>query len=400
LESDGSGTPGFFERFNYSLQNHANYLTTKFPDTLSNRDSSRNWLGNTLNLKLDWTGQLFKVLNVTPSYSYTGDWSAYSYLTPFDSLNRRPTWNSDVLQGQAGDYIGRQSMSIAMDTKLFGIWRPEWGRFFGIRHTITPGVSYTFAPEVDTNYTMVPHPRMSQANFQSKSKTVGFSLGNAFDLKYLTARDSGRGDGSANLRLLNVSTSTGYNFAADSLQWSLISSAFGIQVIPEYIFSINTQHNVYHRFSSEPNRQQVPELTFWNYGLNKSFNWTGMFNAGILGDSADAPDMLKWSISGDYGFSFSSTRVGENLFRDDIGHSANLSASLAPTPKWTMQYQTRYDFTRGEFASHQFTFKRDLHCWDMTFTWTPLGTLPGWSFVILVRELPDIKLQAGSTSAK
>ena len=41
-----------------------------------------------------------------------------------------------------------------------------------------------------------------------------------------------------------------------------------------------------------------------------------------------------------------------------------------------------------------------LHCWQLDFTWTPTGPAAGWSFALYVRDLPDIKLNAGSTETK
>lgn len=62
-----------------------------------------------------------------------------------------------------------------------------------------------------------------------------------------------------------------------------------------------------------------------------------------------------------------------------------------------MTYSTRYSYTEGRFASHEFTFDRSLHCWMLNFTWTPTGPAAGWSFTVYVKDLPDIKLNAAST---
>ena len=77
-----------------------------------------------------------------------------------------------------------------------------------------------------------------------------------------------------------------------------------------------------------------------------------------------------------------------------------ISASFQPTINWDVSYSTRYDYNEGKFVSHEFTFKRVLHCWQLDFTWTPTGPAAGWSFSVYVRDLPDIKLNAGSTDTK
>ncbi|MBP5350770.1 MAG: hypothetical protein J6Y56_02280, partial [Fibrobacterales bacterium] len=74
--------------------------------------------------------------------------------------------------------------------------------------------------------------------------------------------------------------------------------------------------------------------------------------------------------------------------------SASLNAGLNPSPGWKMSYGTHYNFADAEFAEHRFSFERKLHCWQMNFTWTPVGPARGWSFSVNVTDLPDIKLQA------
>jgi len=394
-----SGFTGVLQRFNYSASNESNYFYRQDRDSLNHADTSRYWLGNTINGGIDWSGQIFDVFNLTPKLSYRGDWTAYRYTNPNDSIiYRQPTWDADVQNGQKGEYFGAYTASIGTDTKLFGIWRPEWGRFVGVRHTLSPGVSYTFTPHQDTLKTFVPHPLLGQTPWQTKQKSIGFSLGNDFDIKYLTFRDTAAtGDGSANLKLLSSRHTTSYNFSADSLQWSPISSSFGIQVIPDYLFSINTQHWVYHRYSDQPAVVQLPELTSWGYELSRSFSWNGKFNAGVPMAKSDEPELRPWSAGFDYRYSFTSNRVGRSLFQETITHSSTIHVSLQPTRKWKMTYATQYDYTEGRFAQHTLTFDRDLHCWSMNFTWTPVGVAAGWHFSIFITELPDIKLQSGDT---
>lgn len=400
LVGDDSPIEDFFSRFNYSFSNRSNYYEVSGRDTAQDKDTTRYWLGNTFTTSLNWSGTLLRVFNVKPNFQYQGDWTAHEYQAPRDSIERSPMWKADVDEGQKGQYYGTYSLGLGMDTKLYGIWRPDWGRFVGIRHTMTPGLSYTWAPELDTNYSFVQHPLMGQRISQTEQKTVGMNLGNDFDLKYLVSGDttkSNEKEGAKNLRILNTRHSTSYNFAADSLQWAPIGSTFGIQVIPDYVFSVSTTHNVYHRFSDQPTVAQTPELTQWGYELSRSFQWGGKFNAGVLSPKEDVPDNRPWNAGFSYRYSFSSSRVGRNLFQDNISHSSSISLGLQPTKHWNMTYSTQYDYNAGEFAKHELNFSRDLHCWSLTFRWTPTGPAAGWYFAIFITELPDIKLQSGDT---
>ena len=401
----------YLEKFNYSFNNRFNLYTRRAQDTINEVDTTAKYVGYTGNYTLDYSMTLFNVLNLTPKASFTGFWTGTSWRNPEDSLIYRERYTSlDPEHDSYGEVAYNHDYSITADTKLYGIWVPEIGRFTGLRHVLSPSVSYTYAPEIDTVKTFAAHPLLGQTPYQIKQKTVGFGLNNDFDIKYLKvvgrAADTTREGGSdavedqyGNRRVLTTRHNVSYNFAADSLNFSDITSSFGLQVLPDYMFTINTRHSVYHKFSDDPNKVQVPELTYWGYELSRAFRWSGNFNGGLPSQMGKY-EMLKWSFGFDYRYTFSSTRVAKDLFQDNISHSTSITATFQPTVNWEMSYSTQYDYNEGKFVTHRFTFNRVLHCWQLDFTWTPTGPAAGWSFSIYVRDLPDIKLNAGSTDTK
>jgi len=406
FESDMSGEnidPPFWEKINYSSSNRFNNHTIKAYDSLKAGDTTAYYTGASGDLRFNYTGTLFNVLNVMPSLNFIGDWTAREYISPGDSLNRNSRFAFEPSKNEYGQYYIKGSGSLELATKLYGFWIPEWGRFVGVRHTLSPTVGYTYAPELDTNKAFFAHPLLGQSAFQNKQQTVNFRLGNDFDMKYLlvsadtASENTDKDDISKNLRILTSNHSTSYNFAADSFQWSPINSTFGLQVLENYIFSVNTIHNVYHLFEDDPKKVRFPQLTDWRYGLSYRFEWAGDFNAGLPSRKSKYK-YNPWSAGVDYSFSFSSTRVGKNTFRDDYRHFAMLSASINPTRKWNLQYSSQYSFEEGQFTTHTLQFFRDLHCWKMDFTWRPAGAAPGWSFSIYVTDLPDIRLSASNTN--
>ena len=408
---DDHSIESYLEKFNYSFNNRFNFYTVRAQDTVNEVDTTAKYVGYTGNYTLDYSMTLFKVINLTPKASFTGFWTGTSWENPEDSLKYRRRYTSlDPEHDSYGDAAYNHDYSITADTKLYGIWVPEIGRFTGIRHVLSPSVSYTYAPEIDTVRTFAPHPLLGQTPYQIEQKTVGFGLSNDFDLKYLKvvghAADTTREGGSeavedqyGNRRFLTTRHNVSYNFAADSLNFSDITSSFGFQFLPDYMFTINTRHSVYHKFSDDPNKVQMPELIYWGYELSRAFRWDGNFNGGLPSQMGKY-EMLKWSFGFDYRYTFSSTRVAKDLFQENISHSTSITATLQPTVNWEMSYSTQYDYNEGKFVTHRFTFNRTLHCWQLDFTWTPTGPAAGWSFSIFVRDLPDIKLNAGSTDTK
>jgi hypothetical protein len=78
------------------------------------------------------------------------------------------------------------------------------------------------------------------------------------------------------------------------------------------MFTVRTTHSVYHRFTDEPTKAQVPELTYWGYELSRAFHWNGQFNAGLPSQMGKY-EMLKWGFGLDYRYTFSSTRVARDF---------------------------------------------------------------------------------------
>ena len=406
-EDEVASEPSFLEKFNYSFSNRANLYTRTDEDTLLNKDTTALYMGYTGNFSLDYSGSLFDVINITPRASFSGFWTGRSWENPEDSLKYRRAKNSWELEGKDfGEVAYNHNYSLTADTKLYGIWVPEIGRFTGLRHVLSPSISYTYAPEIDTVKTFVPHPFLGQTPFQTEQQTIGLSLSNDFDIKYLLSGNSSsekdENDSTEQelkydtRRLLTSKHNMSYNFAADSLHWSDISSTFGLQIFKDYIFTVRTRHSFYHKYSDDPLKVRIPELIEWGYDLSKSFNWNGSFNAGLPSQMGKY-EMNSWSAGFDYRYSFTSKRVGKELFKDDISHSSSISATFQPTTNWAMSYSTRYNYNEGRFVSHTFTFDRTLHCWKLDFTWTPTGPASGWSLAIYVLDLPDIKINAGST---
>jgi len=412
FDADMSGEnidPPWWEKINYSYSNHFNHFIQRAPDTvridttiLYIVDTTAYYTGFSDNLSFNLTGTLFNVFNITPSINLSRSWSAWEYVAPEDSTNDNRRFAFDPIEDEWGHSFLRGNASVDVATKLYGIWRPELGRFIGVRHTLSPTVRFTYAPELDTNHVFAPHPFLSHSTFQEEQKTVHLSLGNDFDMKYFlegadeAGEDADMDDYSENLRILSSRHSSSYNAAADSFHFAPITSSFGIQLLENYIFTIYTTHNVYHLFEEDRKKVRFPQLTSWNYGFSRRFSWNGEFNAGHPSKSGKY-ESKAWSAGVDYNFTFSSTRIGKEIFRDDYRHYAIFSASLYPTKNWNMQYSSQYSFEEGQFTSHSLQFFRDLHCWKMDFTWRPTGAAPGWSFAIYVTDLPDVRLSAANT---
>ncbi|HEX2092178.1 MAG TPA: putative LPS assembly protein LptD, partial [Longimicrobiaceae bacterium] len=77
------------------------------------------------------------------------------------------------------------------------------------------------------------------------------------------------------------------------------------------------------------------------------------------------------------------------------GNSQTLNATVAffPTPNWSVNWNTSYDITSGDFGAHRLNLRRDLYRWEANFDFyrTPVGNT-SFEFSVHLKDLPDLKV--------
>ncbi len=444
-----SGDDPWYRKLTYNYDNRFNVNMISRPTTASFRGDTNTYVGYVDHLSFSGKYPLLQYFNVTPSVNVSQLWSLTSHGDSAQPV--RTSW--DPAAGDLGEYFAFFNTGAAVDTRIYGIAqaadKPWFGKLMGIRHTISPTMSFTYAPKLDSNPRFLPNPKIGGTAFQEEQKTVGFTLGNDVDLKLAQDRvgnppvTPGAGlPGGASLpgsavpgggtaggpaakkgepyKLLSASSSINYNFAKDVREWSDIPSVFSVYLTKNVAFTLNTRHSLYDDFAPAARHDILvsPILTSYGFGWRKGLQVSGNFNSGARikdtqGFPTDRFDTTPWSMDLNYSFDYASNRVGgdnnsdlerifgaNGTFQRTLTHSANGSLKLNPTPGWQMSYDTDYNFSEGKFSKHSFAFHRTLHCWQMDFQWTPRGISEGWNFNIRITDLPDVKLQTSDSRSK
>jgi hypothetical protein len=112
----------------------------------------------------------------------------------------------------------------------------------------------------------------------------------------------------------------------------------------------------------------------------------------------DIPDFsIPWNLAATFTFSQSQNNP-EEIFR-----SANLgfNGGFNLTENWRFTASASYDVVTRQFAAPSITIYRDLHCWEMNFSWQPMGTMAGYRLEIRVKapQLQDIKVTKQSSAS-
>jgi len=327
---------------------------------------------------------------------------------------------------------------LSASTKFYGMFNINSLGISAIRHTVTPNITYSYQPDFSapnwgyySQYYTLNGKSVKYNKYQNEvfggapageRQNINFSLGNNFEMKTIvdptdtTSKEQ-------KIQLLNLSLATGYNFAADSLNFADIAVSYRTQVSDFFDFQGGTTFTPYDysATSSKINKYLVDEgkgllrLTLLNFSVSTSlsgekfasdekkdisetnnedeFGQLEQDNNSVYQGiySEKDPDFsIPWQISLNYNYTINRSNPGNPVYNSNI--SGNLSLSL--TRNWKLDVTGSYDFIAKEFAAPQIRISRDLHCWIMNFTWNPIGTYTGFQFEIRVKapQLQDLKI--------
>lgn len=422
---------------------YSSNLIRRGSKTLQTRDSTyleTQTQGVQHRLSFNAPQNIFKYLNVNPNLSFTEDW-----VDEVTSAELQPEQNK-ILYKQEKQFAARHTFnaSVSAKTTLYGLFEPNIGQLKYIRHKIDPSVSFSWTPDFsdkfygyyatvsDTSGRVTRYDRFQKSTFggtpNRKSRYMSLRLGNVFQGKLID--EDGK---EKKVDLLTMNFSTNYNFEADSLKWSSISSNFRTVVLGKNI-DVRMTHTLYkpnsqgtgtiNQFESFPRLLNlstsmgfnISNKTFEKKKDSKSASGRRQQQAspqpsdeqavdddeGIL----DLQDMnmyrspeekemeqtkrisIPWS--GSFNINYSLNRANVKKTEQDIDLTAN--ANLQLTRNWKIGWNARFDLVKKDLVYQSFNIYRDLHCWEMSFNWQP--TIEYYSFQINIKAsmLQDIKV--------
>ncbi len=331
-------------------------------------------------------------------------------------------------------FVRTFDMSVSASTKLYGVMQPNILGIEAFRHTLLPSISYSYKPNFADN-TWGYYDSYKKANgevvfydkyqneifggaFAGEQQSLNFSLGNVFEIKTMRdPNDTTKNTDANKFQLLNLNASIGYNFAADSLKLSDLSLSYRTQIGQLFSFSGSSTFTFY---DYEGNFKVNRFLASVGKGLFRLSNFSFSVSTNLMGegnqesksiqqksesdydafqkkdyitlyDDNGSPDLsIPWNLNLSYNFNLSKITPNQSSTFSNL--SADLGFSL--TKNWKFTVRGSYDFDRKEIIAPQISIYRDLHCWEMNFSWNPIGTYRGFMFEIRMKapELQDIKV--------
>lgn len=439
---DRVGTQKWYQRITvgYSVQGR-NFISTG-DSVLFRKETLSNFTnGFQHSIPIALSLQVMKHFQFNTSVNYTERWY-------FQSIRNRRDNNiagyenvKDTIQGfrRAYDY----SMSSGLSTKVYGMY-PKIGKIEQMRHVMTPSINLNYRPDFsDPRYgfyrqyineqgRLAEYSIFEGAIYGSpsggRSMGIGFSVDNTIEAKVRSSRDTS-GSGIKKIPILQGLTFSGnYNVAADSLKLSNISFSGRTSLFNQKInlnFNGSLDPYSYDRFTgAKINRFAIKDgklARITNFGL--SFDYSFNPNASqSRNDNIDSlrnnmPNMtqeqadalarvstdpnafvdfnIPWNLSGSFSFNYANVfDATERRMTGRITSTVQLHGDVNLTPKWKVQFNGGYDLAQMQIVTPRFSIYRDLHCWDMSFSWVPVGQFKSYNITIRAKAsiLQDLKL--------
>jgi lipopolysaccharide assembly outer membrane protein LptD (OstA) len=369
---------------------------------------------------------------VTPFFNYVEKWYDQQIERSIDPNTNLPvTKELNVVKA-----VRYYDLGVSAATKLYGMFQPGAFGIAGIRHQISPSLTYTYQPDfsdprygyygsyqdtlgVEYQYSFYEREVFGGAP-AGERQALGLNIGNVFEMKMEGTDSSGQ---SKKFTLLNLNGGVSYNFAADSLKFSEIGLDYRTSIGEAFSIGGNSSFNLY-KFEVDPNNPsragrvnkfllneegRLAQLT--RFGISVSTRFSGEKKETKAGPQKSSEDSLAEKQKGGYvglyeqaepdfsipwnldlTWNFNQNQSDPRVIVRSSAISGTLGFNL--TEFWKFTAGASYDLLNKEFAAPQVSVYRDLHCWEMSFNWVPTGQYKNFRLEIRLKapQLRDVKL--------
>ena len=195
--------------------------------------------------------------------------------------------------------------------------------------------------------------------------------------------------------LNNISATTRYDLFADSMNLSNISMSANTTIFGMNLSASGTVDP--YDLTPEGTRinQFGPRLTNLNFNTGLSLPLNKRDREKDKDDPYSYFD-VPWNLNFNYGLNYTK-RQFEGLFTHNLSFSGNVNF----TKKWSFNFSGSYDFDAKKIAHTQASVNRDLHCWQMSISFSPFGLNRFYFFKINVKSstLQDLKYEKRKTAS-
>jgi hypothetical protein len=306
-------------------------------------------------------------------------------------------------------------------------------------------------PREDGGYETIYYDRFASQVYggspsRGMSGVLSLGLSNNLEMKYWKG-----GDPAAEAKKVsiidNLSLNASYNMLADSLNWSDIGANLRLKFGSHFSLNLNMTFDPY-TYQLDPfgsprkvNVSQVEKNKVLGRvkSASTSFGYT-FSNSTFKKKKQDTPpqpveeqselekileqnDPLKkagvkekkkptnkeagyeefkvpWSLTVNYSVRYAYDKFNKEILEYDrlLSHNLSMNGRISLTKTWTVTMSTSYDITNNVWTYLNCSISKDLHCWQMSASFVPIGRYSTYNFLISVKSslLQDLKYEKES----
>lgn len=405
--------------YNSEFQNRSSfkdsYLKTRAYDSIGQNFRS----GATQRFNLQSTFSLIKgTIRFTPSVNYS---QTYNFQSISKSVNANDSLIIDSLN--VGGFTHTFNSSASVTSNFYSYYRFIGKRQTVLRHILTPTITYTYAPNIqrgNTSYTdnqgnLVEYNIYERSIYAQSlgynSGRIGFAVNNSFEIKRKSDKDTVTGFAKTKI-IDNLFLSTDYDIFKDSMNWSDLTMRMVINPIQKFSVTANANFSWYSwndttgviqglyarevgkglgRFTSFSTTTQFIltskkyQETLQNRNTEMRNVWNPQYQNWMINPNDLVYFDIPWKLNFEH-FIGMDLNIGDSTYMRKMytpRQTLRFDADFSITENWKIAGTALYDITNKTLSNLRITMARNLHCWNVSFNWIPIGT--NQSFFVTLR---------------
>jgi hypothetical protein len=427
--------------YNGNFRNSVSFYDTAF--RLRNLVDTLQWgAQHNIPITLSLPAILDGAVVVAPSVSYSQVWLSQTFERRWNPLTEK----LDTVVNK-GFFMDQQaSFGLGLNTALFGTFNFKNKNLVAIRHTMRPSIGFNYRPDLSSKYYY--RTQINKDGYETefsrlqggiysgygkgRSGSISFQLDNNLEAKFRN-KDSTSDEPTKKVMLIDgFGANTSYNMLADSLKLAPVNLYFRTNLFQKININANAILNPYQvdslglpidRFAWEDGGFKLGRITSGSLSFSTSFQskprdekkadqrqqeLDQQLNDPLMGsDRQRFMDYMQqnpsefvdfnipWQFSLSYSLYFNEQfKPDYSGFEKIIRSSASFSGSFSLTPKWKFTMNGFYDFDTKKLQTFSMSINREMHCWQMAISVTPIGIYRFFNITISPKSgiLQDLRI--------
>jgi hypothetical protein len=383
------------------------------------------------NIGIQNSFNILKFYTFSIGADYSEVWTLKTVNKTFDEEQKKV--QNNIVGGFNRAY--QYSLRGGLSTRFYGMLQFKKGKLQALRHVVNPDLSFSYVPDfgrpnygydrevkADTSGRTAQYSIFENSLFggpgRGRQGNINFGVDNNFEVKWKKGKDT-----AMKVEKIKIFESLrfggSYNIFADSMNLSTIPISWrttlfktvnlnGGATLDPYVNEIVTVNgnSFYQRINkyyfNEQNKLGV--ITNGNLGIGASLT-PEMFKSKDekaierkkkeMDDAQFLDQPIPWNLSLNYTINYNYTsQINPNI--EKFVQTLSFNGTLTPTKNWFLNFNSGYDFTQKKISHLGIDLRRELHCWQFTFAWTPLSAFGNQYFIFNIQVkssvLSDLKI--------